>query len=448
VFFTDGGFSVAVPAGDYKLIVGKGFEYTPVIETVHIGAGENLSRTITIKRWVDMPGRGWYSGDGHVHYARSGEESNRRLLLWAKAEDVHLVNVMRMGDALKTYFEQYSFGKAGRKVSGDYAVVPGQEDPRTSVIGHTLHMNLQSPIRRPDEYYLYDRIFDETRRQGGLAGYAHMYQPPGRGFWVREDMSMNVPQNRVDFVELAQDGEIDGNLYYEFLNLGFKLAASGGSDVPWGNTIGSSRVYAYLGKTFDPDSWFRAVKAGRTFVTTGPMLELTVNGQVPGADIQVKPGETLRIQATASGYNVEPRFVEVVAQGDVVKSIRQSSAREPVSLSFTLPVHHSTWIAARCAGALTSPIYVHVGDEPFWKVKAVPELIQARLSQLHDLQILTKEGVPPGSEGGWNNPAGFQTQVSALLARVEAARKIYLEMLAKAKSESESREPLRSVARP
>src|SRR5262249_52700131 len=329
VFFVEGGFTMPLPAGDYKLIIGKGFEYETVVQSVHLAAGENAERTILVKRWIDMPARGYYSGDGHVHYARSGEESNRRLLLWSRAEDVHMANVMRMGDALKTYFEQYAYGKAGRKVSGDYALVPGQEDPRTSVEGHTLHMNLQSPFRRPDQYYLYDLVFDETRRQGGLAGYEHMYQAPGRGFWVRQDMSMNVVQNRVDFVELAQDGEINENLYYEFLNMGFKLAASGGSDVPYGNTIGSSRVYAYLGKPFDPDAWFAAIKGGRTFVTTGPMLELTVNGQQPGADIQVQPGESVRIRATASGYNVAPRYVEVVAQGDVIQSAQQSSARQP-----------------------------------------------------------------------------------------------------------------------
>jgi len=174
--------------------------------------------------------------------------------------------------------------------------------------------------------------------------------------------------------------------------------------VPYENAVGSSRVYAYLGKRFDPDAWFGAVKGGRTFVTTGPMLELTVNGQVPGADIQVQPGETVRIRATASSYNVAPRFVEVVAQGDVLKSARQSSAREPVSLDITLPVRHSTWIAARCAGALTSPVYIQVGKESFWKLKAIPELIQARLSQLHDIETLSKEVIPPGSEGGWSNP--------------------------------------------
>jgi hypothetical protein len=344
-----------------------------------------------------------------------------------------MINVMRMGDALKTYYEQYAYGKEGRKVAPGFAIVPGQEDPRTSSIGHTLQLNLQSPIRFLDEYYLYDRVFDETHRQGGLAGYAHTYQPPGFGFWVRENMTMNVPRQKVDFVEISQNSDIDYHLFYEFLNLGFRLAATGGSDVPYTDTIGSSRVYAYTGSRFDPDTWFKAVKAGRTFVTTGPMLELTVNGEVPGSEISAKPGDKLRIKATASGHAARPQYLEVVEQGDILKALGQPSGREQVSCEFPFQVRHSTWIAARCAGAVTSPVYVRVGEEPFWKLKDVPELIQTRLNQLDDLETLAKQGVPMGGEGGWNNPEGFRKQVPALLERVAAARKVYLDMLERAK---------------
>jgi hypothetical protein len=433
VFFVDGGFSMAAPAGTYKLIVGKGFEYIPKVRTVQIEPGGNSTQVIRLERWVDMPAQGWYSGDTHVHYARAGEEANRRLGFWASAEDVHMINVMRMGDALKTYYEQYAYGMEGRKLAPGFAIVPGQEDPRTSSIGHTLQLNLQSPIRFLDQYYLYDRVFDETHRQGGLTGYAHTYQPPGFGFWVRENMTMNVPRHKLDFVEISQNGDIDYHLFYEFLNLGFRLSATGGSDVPYTDTIGSSRVYAYTGSRFDPDTWFNAVKAGRTFVTTGPMLELTVNGEVPGSEIPAKPGDTLRIRATASGQVARPQYLEVVEQGDILKALGQPSGREQVSCDFTFKVRHSTWIAARCAGALTSPVYVRVGEEPFWKLKDVPELIQTRLNQLDDVETLASLGVPRGGEGGWNNLEGFRKQVPALLESVAAARKIYLDMLERAK---------------
>ncbi|MGH9672458.1 MAG: CehA/McbA family metallohydrolase, partial [Bryobacteraceae bacterium] len=376
-----------------------------------------------LQRWIDMPSRGWYSGDGHVHYARPSAGANRDLMVWTRAEDVHVANVMRMGDALKTYFEQYAYGKAGRHVEGDYALVPGQEDPRTIGMGHTLHMNLLSPFRIGEQYYLYDVVFDETRRQGGLTGYAHAYQPPAMGFFVRQDMSLNVAGGRVDFAEISEFGDIDTKLYYEFLNLGFPLTASAGSDVPWGHSIGTSRVYAYTGGAFHVDEWFRAVKNGHTFVTTGPMLELTVNGRIPGSRITARPGETLRVEARALGGPVPPRYLEIVVQGDVARSV--SGARRELSLEWTAPVSGSTWIAARAAGAATSPVYVEVGGRRTWKLSQVEELIENRMQQLLDIETLIRNGTPAGRDGTWNNPEALKKQGPLLARRVAAAREIY-----------------------
>ena len=185
-----------------------------------VKAGGETVKQVTLRRWVDMPARGWYSGDMHVHYARADEQANRRLIEWTADEDIHVASVLRMGDAKETYFEQYGFGKEGRYAAGDYALAPGQEDPRTNVIGHTLQLNLQRPVRVPDRYYLYDLVFDNVHRQGGLTGYAHVYQPAGSAFYVRRDMALNVPARRVDFAEISEFGDIGEDLYYEFLEPG------------------------------------------------------------------------------------------------------------------------------------------------------------------------------------------------------------------------------------
>src|SRR5438034_10556715 len=76
------------------------------------------------------------------------------------------------------------------------------------------------------------------------------------------------------------------NLYYKFLNCGFKLpgsagTASGVKPVP----LGYDRVYVKLSGPFSYDGWFRALKAGRSFATNGPMLFLTVNGNEPGNSV-------------------------------------------------------------------------------------------------------------------------------------------------------------------
>jgi hypothetical protein len=426
-FFIDREFSLRVPAGNYRLIASKGPEYLPVDETVSVKAGAETARQVTLRRWVNMPAKGWWGGDAHVHYARAGEEANRRLIEWTQAEDIHVASVLRMGDAKETYFEQYGFGKQGRFTAGDFALAPGQEDPRTNVMGHTLHLNLQRPARFPDRYYQYDLVFDDVHSQGGISGYAHLYQPGGSMFFVRRDMAMNIPARRVDFAEICEFGDIGEDIYYEFLNMGFPLTAAAGSDVPWGNTIGTSRVYAYTGDRFSPDAWFAAMKAGHTFVTTGAMLEFTVNGKIPGSEIAAKPGDELRIKASASGETVAPRYLEVVAQGDVIRSTKSGS------LEFTLPVRDSMWIAARCYGAHTTPVYVKVNGRRFWKREQMGQLVSRRLDALRELESQLSVDVAHMHQGNWENPDVWRKSTAALRDRIQIARQTYEKMRAEAR---------------
>ena len=40
-------------------------------EELVIRRGENLRRRYELRRWIDMPARGWYSSDDHIHLRRS-----------------------------------------------------------------------------------------------------------------------------------------------------------------------------------------------------------------------------------------------------------------------------------------------------------------------------------------------------------------------------------------
>jgi hypothetical protein len=385
--FVDGEFSVEAPAGEYTLIVAKGFEYIPERRSVRITAAETRTENVQMRRWTDMAARGWISADGHVHYSRDKAEVNQSLLTWTAAEDVRIASVMHMGDSERTHFPQYAWGTAGRANEGPYWLVPGQEDPRTDELGHTLHMNLESPVRFADRYYIYRLVFEGVKKQGGLTGYAHVYQPDRMSFWARRGMSLDVPRGFVDFTEVAEFGDLNPRLYFEFLNLGFRLTATAGSDVPWGSSIGSSRMYAYTGGDGSPEAFFRAVHEGRTFVSTGNMLEFTVNGARPGEEVSVKPGETVRVRAVASGYSVLPRFVELVEQGDAVHvSVAEDPQARTVVLEADVRVRNNTWLVARCHGAFTSPVFVRVGPGRFWKRAAVPELVKTRLEDLDAIE--------------------------------------------------------------
>jgi hypothetical protein len=429
-FFVRGEFRINVPAGTYRLIASRGPEFTPIDRQISVDPGKPAAEKVVLRRWSHLSERGWHSGDTHIHYARADQEANRRLELWAQAEDLQMGNILRMGDARKTYFEQYAFGKAGRHLYRGGAFVPGQEDPRTGVMGHTISLNLQAPIRDPERrYYLYSTTFDESHRQGGLSGYAHVNSD---SFLVHRDMTLNIPHNKADFAEICEFGSVGTDLYYEFLNLGFRLTAVGGSDAPWGGTVGDSRTYAYTGnRKLEPDQWFAAVKSGHTFVTAAPMLEFTVDGHLPGDDYSPKKGKLLKIRAWAQvGSQASPLGrLEIVANGKVIRSAEPAGTS--ASLEFELPADRSMWIAARTTYAHTTPVYLTIDGKRHWNISEAPALLEKRLQTLDELdQLIDKNWnvIPQGHEAEWENRETFRRGAEEMRGMVREAREAYLKL--------------------
>lgn len=397
-YFVSQPFSIRLPAGKWRLAVARGIEYLPVFEEFVLEPGQTRNRSIALMRWVDMPRRGWYSGDGHVHHPRLKPENDELLLTWARAEDVHLLNILLMGDIEKTYFEQRSYGRPSRHQWGDYALVSGQEDPRAAIKeqGHAIAVNITAPVRDTAKYHLFDFMFDGVHAQGGLVGYAHKAWASGwhrrarPESWPTWDSTINVPRGKVDFFEILQFRRIGLEDFYDFLNLGYKLTASAGSDLPWGNTVGESRVYAYTGPSFSVDSWFGAIKQGRTFVTNGPMLQLHADGAMPGDEVRVRRNAGVRIRARAWAPESigSPKLLDVVAHGRVIRSAQSAkSGANELRLDFRLPADESKWIAARVvshngAQAHTSPIYLLVDGKGFEDRRHLAALARKRLRVL------------------------------------------------------------------
>lgn len=91
-------FSMHLAPGEWEIAVRRGVEHELVRDTFSLAPGESIDKTYTVRRWIDMPARGWYSGDDHVHSRIMSDDDAQRLIAWAKAEDVHLLNIVKMGD--------------------------------------------------------------------------------------------------------------------------------------------------------------------------------------------------------------------------------------------------------------------------------------------------------------------------------------------------------------
>lgn len=429
-----GPFEMEVPPGEWEVVVRRGAEHAVVADTFVLKPGERLAKTYRPKRWIHMPDRGWYAGDDHVHSRILSDSDANNLLNYVAAEDIYLANIVKMGDINRTFFQQRGHGRDSRVTDGLRVLSPGQECPRThEQLGHTLAMNTQTFIRDTSRYYLYDTVFDEVHRQGGLSGYAHINRDL---FFVHRDMSMNIPRGKVDFGEILQFGYLGTDLYYEFLNLGCRLTASAGSDLPWGGTIGEVRVYACLGdEDFTADNWFAAFARGRTFVTSGPMLDLRVEDALPGDTLALDKDRSVHVRAS---LEVDPDLgatrLELVAQGELVKSVEgEGIGARKIAFEADVPVKGGLWIALRGTAAdgsvaHTTPVYVVRKGLRFWKTDQVESLIAKRLKQLDEIEQIVADARLSVKEGA--SPALIEEQELArqgdeLMERVRASREDY-----------------------
>ena len=417
-YFVTRPFSIALPAGKWRLAVAKGVEYSPVYQDVIISPGRVQEHRIRLSRWVNMPLRGWYSGDPHVHYPRTSSRDDELLLSWAQAEDVHMVSVLSYGDRKNFDFPLPRYGPESRFRRGDYWLESGHEesdDIREQ--GHFLTLNIRKLVRDTAHYHLYDLVFDRVHAQGGLIGIAHLAFAPDYhrrlhpGLNPTWDTSIDTIRGKVDFFEILQFSHLGLEDFYDFLNLGVKVSASAGSDLPWGATIGEVRTYAYTGREFSPATWYAALKQGRTFVTNGPMLDLSVNGGGPGTELNVRKNAAVRIRARAWAPAAigAPKRLEIIAQG---RSIRSVEARGPeqgqIELQLDVTATRSQWIAARVtafngAVAHSSPVYLLVDGTSFAERSQLTELVAKRLqvldfitARLHDLNFTRRQNYAPG----------------------------------------------------
>jgi hypothetical protein len=362
------------------------------------------------ERWRDLPAEGWWSGDAHIHIAR-GDGGDQAALTIARAEDLHVANLLAMGNIGAQYFAQPHYGPRGRASRDDYNLVSGQEDPRTGRRGHTIHLNIAERARDVERYFLYHELFARLRAGGSVSGYAHVGSD---WFGDAAGLALDVPFGIVDVVEVLQAYRLRIHPWYDFLNLGFRLTPIAGSDYPYIDPAGAVRFFAQIEGSLTPDAWFDAIRAGRTFVSNGPMLSFHVGAATMGEAVQIEPGESLQLHAQA---DVNPDLdeverLELVAHGKVVAATNSPGR---VEVQHRLSPAAGCWVAARAVGsnrsvAHSAPVYVMVGGaEHTWHAPSVPAIVDRMEALLRDLIESTPDQLVEGFER-WDVEASYYSR--------------------------------------
>lgn len=134
-------------------------------------------------------------------------------------------------------------------------------------------------------------------------------------------------------------------------------------------------MYAYLGDRLEWGRWVDAVRAGRTFVTNGPLLQLAIDGQIAGGEVPLPAdGGSVEVVARMDSAFAADKL-ELIRNGNVLEQIPLADDGRSGVLRKRFRVESSGWYTLRASTAgpvlpvddvrlyaETGPIYVYCGD--------------------------------------------------------------------------------------
>jgi len=372
--YIDGGCEIRLPPGPIHVEITRGFEYRPIQTVVDQPAGKMAMR-FTLERWADARAECWYSGDIRCH-----DLTPHAALLEGAAEDLAVVNLLSWRGR---HLVAFSGQRPALEAPGTQVVVNTFNTHR--VLGQLALLNCHRIVfpltfgvpDGPDAWTLGDWCNQCHRKQGLV-----VWTGPGyRGLIPYGEPFANLVLGQVDVLEVPLLSEGLLRDWYTMLdaNLRVPLASGSGKAGPI-DALGMPRTYARLaaGEPFAYQPWIEAVRAGRTFVSAGPLLEFSVNGQEAGARVDLPaPG---RVAVSARARSILPfDRLEIVINGVAVAGV-EAVGKMPyeAQVEGNLDIAASGWIGARCWGrsvwkaggkaaaclAHTSPVYLQVAGAP------------------------------------------------------------------------------------
>ena len=397
--YIDGACQGWLPSGEVIVDVARGFEYEPCRKVVQIQRGQR-ELVIPVNRKTDLAAQGWYCGDTHVHFL-----STSGALLEGQGEGLSVLNLLQTQWGTHFSNTEEFVGRPVATPDGNTIVYTSQEN-RQHILGHLSLLGLKSPVMPWCSDGASEAEFggtlettlshwaDECHARGGTVILPHFPDP-------NLEAPALIATHRADAIEMITHDPYSHLEYYRYLNGGYRLPLVGGTDKMSGEVpVGLYRTYVHIppDQPFSYEAWIRGLTLGRTFLTSGPLIRLTVDGKQIGETIYL-PGNGGTVEVMAEASSIFPiHTLQIVQEGNVAASVEEKDGRNELTLQARLKINHNTWLAARAGGrnyfefqhhhdelkrgvmAHTSPIYLSVGEK--WEMSN-PETYQYMLTLLH-----------------------------------------------------------------
>ena len=146
-FHANAACTLTVPAGQYIVEASHGPEFAIARREVRVEPDGTTAQDLVLDRLADMPARGWWSGDLHVHMNYGGTYRNTpaHLKFQAQAEDLHVVENLIVNKEQRIPDIGYFQTTPDSVSDGQFALMHAEEF-HTSFWGHTALLGLQQPL--------------------------------------------------------------------------------------------------------------------------------------------------------------------------------------------------------------------------------------------------------------------------------------------------------------
>ena len=400
--------------GTYQLLVERGKTYFPDSQSFTL-VDEDIEITIPLKRWIDMSAKGWFSGDTHIH--RELHELRTIVL----AEDLNVVfpltNWVTLSDTppsagdknlqaelpdrlievdeehviwpRNTEYEIFSVGKKRHTLGALFVL--GHESALQQTVPPWRPVIASAEAADPNVIFDMDKLAWPFAMTLPVLAPTATYELANNHMWrtefaFREWYTPTPPFIAPPFgaTEGGESEWIDFTLgmYYTLLNCGFRLPPSAGTangvhPVP----AGFGRVYVQMPDGFDYEGWRRGLRDGRSFVTTGPMIFATADGESPGGEFHfanatdVADGIDVQVEVVSE---IPVSFGEILINGRPEHLLRVNQKQTETGayravIEQRIQPSRSGWFAVRffedrpggrVRFAHSAPWYVSIGDQP------------------------------------------------------------------------------------
>jgi hypothetical protein len=358
--------------------------------------------------FFDRKGQGLVAGNVHLHLkdmTAAAAEEYVTTVAAADGLDLVFLSYLERAEADKTYISNTFTREDLARIAASSGVAFGYgEEYRHNFIrnegyGHVMFLDLWKPILPASfgQSIMKTGNDDGTLRPGirkaHAAGATVLWCHNTRGLEDIPDWIAGLLHGQIFF---EQDGDAPGHEgYYSYLNIGLKVPLSTGTDWFFRDM---AMTYVKTPRPFTQASWLADLRAGKSFMTNGPLFEFTVNGQELGDTIVLEGPEPVTVKARAVG-RVDFGQLELLRNGDVIATVDTSGKGTYVEavLETSVMVTESAWFAVRIPPidvdynrpervpaafneygkplfGHTSPIYVHVGGAPVFVPAAARRL--------------------------------------------------------------------------